>query len=220
MDDGWPCWAISNHDVPRAVSRWGGAGDGAFAAQLVALVCSLRGSVCLYQGEELGLSEAQVPFELLQDPYGKAFWPNFKGRDGCRTPLPWRDADAGGFTSGQPWLPVPAEHRARSIAAQQADADSVLQHVRRFLRWRRASAALVQGTIDFLHTDEPVLAFLREHDGQRVLVVFNLSSEPRRWTLPEGMVATALEGHGLTGATLDADTLALPGRGSWFGALA
>ncbi|WJI14323.1 alpha-glucosidase family protein [Pseudoxanthomonas winnipegensis] len=220
MDDGWPCWAISNHDVPRAVSRWGGAGDDAFAAQLVALVCSLRGSVCLYQGEELGLSEAQVPFELLQDPYGKAFWPNFKGRDGCRTPLPWRDADAGGFTSGKPWLPVPAEHRARSIAAQQADADSVLQHVRRFLRWRRRHPALVLGTIAFLQTDEPVLAFLREHEDQRVLVVFNLSAQAQRWTLPEGLAATALEDHGLPGAPLEGRTLALPARGSWFGVVA
>src|SRR5690606_34169622 len=90
MTEGWPCWAISNHDVQRAVTRWGGADAGPdFAKMLVALVCSLRGSVCLYQGEELGLPEAEVPFEALQDPYGVAFWPNFKGRDGCRTPMPW-----------------------------------------------------------------------------------------------------------------------------------
>ncbi|MET0813627.1 MAG: alpha-amylase family glycosyl hydrolase, partial [Pseudoxanthomonas sp.] len=94
MSEGWPCWAISNHDVQRAVTRWGGAtASDTFAKQLVALVCWLRGSVCLYLGEELGLGEADVPYEALQDPYGKTFWPNFKGRDGCRTPMPW-DASA------------------------------------------------------------------------------------------------------------------------------
>jgi len=220
MVDGWPCWAISNHDVPRAVSRWGGAGDDAFAAQLVALVCSLRGSVCLYQGEELGLSEAEVPFELLQDPYGKTFWPNFKGRDGCRTPLPWRDADAGGFSTGQPWLPVPAEHRARSVAVQETDPDSVLQQVRRFLAWRRRHPALMRGGIRFIDTPEPILAFIREGEGQCVLVVFNLSVAQVQWSLPEGFDATPLAGHGLREASLQAGVVSLPGRGSWFATLA
>ena len=71
---------------------------------------SLRGSVCLYQGEELGLDEADIAFEDLRDPYGVAFWPSFKGRDGCRTPMPWDDSDTAGFTTGLPWLPIPAEH--------------------------------------------------------------------------------------------------------------
>jgi len=220
MDEGWPCWAISNHDVPRAVTRWGGAGDAAFAAQLVALVCSLRGSVCVYQGEELGLSEAEVPYELLQDPYGKAFWPNFKGRDGCRTPMPWQALPGGGFTAGVPWLPVPAEHVQRSVATQEADPDSVLQQVRRFLAWRRRHPALVRGDIRFLDTPEPVLAFVREGEGQALLVVFNLSAAPVQWPLPEGMKATTVVDHGLRAATLEAGTLSLPGRGSWFATLA
>ena len=73
-----------------------------FARQLVALVCSLRGSVCLYQGEELGLPEADVPYDKLRDPYGIAFWPNFKGRDGCRTPMPWTGAADAGFSPAEP----------------------------------------------------------------------------------------------------------------------
>jgi alpha-glucosidase len=110
--EGWPCWAISNHDVRRAVTRWGTATRPAmrFAQQLVALVCSLRGSVCLYQGEELGLREADVPYEALQDPYGMAFWPNFKGRDGCRTPMPWDAIDAGRLHRRQPVAAVAAAH--------------------------------------------------------------------------------------------------------------
>src|SRR5690606_8402568 len=121
----------------------------------------------LYQGEELGLPEADVPFEALRDPYGVAFWPNFKGRDGCRTPMPWSDDEHGGFTAATPWLPVSDPHRARSVEAQAPDPGSVLNATRAFLRWRREQPALVHGNIHFLDTPEPILAFVRESDAQR-----------------------------------------------------
>jgi len=183
MPHGWPCWAVSNHDVVRAVSRWGHGGpDPPLARQLVALVCSLRGSVCLYQGEELGLTEAEVPYEALQDPYGIAFWPNFKGRDGCRTPMPW--SEDGGFSAHTPWLPIPEAHRAMSVVAQESDAQSVLNAVRRFLGWRKDQPALRTGDITFLEAPEPLLAFVRREAGQSLLVVFNLSERQVEWTMP------------------------------------
>lgn len=221
MAEGWPCWAISNHDVSRAVTRWGGPSPApALASQLVALVCSLRGSVCLYQGEELGLPEADVPYEALQDPYGITFWPNFKGRDGCRTPMPWRDGMHGGFTDGAPWLPVPAEHRARNVEAQDAAADSPLNLVRGFLRWRKAHPALVAGDIRFIDAPEPVLAFTRGQDGQQVLVVFNLSARDCAWTLPQGLAPTAIDTHGLLAGHLDGGVLHLPGHAVFYATLA
>ena len=74
----------------RVMTRWGGANPPEDLAKvLLALLLSMRGTVCIYQGEELGLTEADIPFEKLQDPYGIVFWPVFKGRDGCRTPMPW-----------------------------------------------------------------------------------------------------------------------------------
>ena len=221
MTDGWPCWAVSNHDVQRAVTRWGGANPGPdFARMLVALVCSLRGSVCLYQGEELGLPEADVPFEALQDPYGVTFWPNFKGRDGCRTPMPWDGSALAGFTVGKPWLPVPAEHRALSVEAQDADRDSVLNATRRFLRWRGQQPALRHGSIRFVDTDEPLLAFVREGDGQRILAVFNLAAAPAAMPLPAFAIdVTPLDGHGFACAGRNARELALPAYGAWYGAL-
>jgi alpha-glucosidase len=219
MLEGWPCWAISNHDVRRAVTRWGdGSHDAAHARQLVALVCALRGSVCLYQGEELGLSEADVPYEQLQDPYGIAFWPTFKGRDGCRTPMPWRDAPHAGFTTGTPWLPVADAHRACSVAAQDADPDSVLNAVRAFLHWRRAQPALVLGSITFLDAPEPVLAFVREHAGARTLVAFNLSGAPVTCTLPIE-TARALDAPGISAGRIEHGRLELPARGALFAAL-
>ena len=217
MVDGWPCWAISNHDVQRAASRWGGAGaSDAFAAQLVALVCSLRGSACLYQGEELGLGEADVPYEAIQDPYGKTFWPNFKGRDGCRTPMPWDDSDNAGFSAAPAWLPIPAEHRARSVSRQDHAPGSVLNAVRRFLRWRTTQPALQRGDIRFLDAPEPVLAFVRGDGDDALLVVFNLSTAAVHWTIPAGIDAQPLDGHGLVAGRLDGPVLHLPACGVFY----
>ena len=220
MAEGWPCWAISNHDVERAASRWGGAQAGpTFAKQLVALVCSLRGSVCLYQGEELGLGEAQVPYEALQDPYGKTFWPTFKGRDGCRTPMPWDGTASAGFSSGAPWLPIDAAHRALSVATQDAQPDSTLNATRHFLQWRKTLPALEVGDIRFLETAEPLLAFERRADGQRLLVAFNLSDQPLQWALPAGLRAQPIDAHGLLTGQLGDGVLHLPGQGVFYAAI-
>lgn len=185
IGDGWACWAFSNHDVVRHVSRWGLTEAGARC--VAALLLSLRGSVCLYQGEELGLTEAEVPRELLQDPYGIRFWPRFKGRDGCRTPMPWvSDNGHGGFTQGRPWLPVAGEHLARSVAAQQADPDSLLAFYRAMIAFRSTEPALAKGAFRLLGAADGVLAFVRSHAGRQVLCAFNLSDAPRRFDLPPG----------------------------------
>lgn len=214
VGDGWPCWAVSNHDVARAVSRWGGDAAGpAFATLLTALVCSLRGSVCIYQGEELGLTEAQVPFEQLRDPYGIAFWPTFKGRDGCRTPMPWSDDAHGGFSTVAPWLPVPPSHLRLSVAAQEADPGSALHAFRRFMAWRRTQPALRWGGVRFIDTAEPVLAFVRELDGEAVLAAFNLGAAPVALGLPGLEAAQVLPGHGAREGRVEAGRLLLPAHG-------
>ena len=216
MHEGWPCWAISNHDVERVLSRWGNGDKSArLAGLLTAMVCSLRGSVCVYQGEELGLTEADVPFEALQDPYGIAFWPNFKGRDGCRTPLPWDDSPQAGFTSGTPWLPVPMDHRALAVARQERDPQSALHGFRRFMQWRSTQPALRRGDIRFVDAPEPVLAFTRSDEGQTVLALFNLGAEPVDFGLPFGQVQL-LDGHGLTAGTVNGARVHLPGHALLF----
>jgi len=217
MTRGWPCWAISNHDVQRAVTRWSGDGAGhGFAEQLVALVSSLRGSVCLYQGEELGLDEADIAFEDLRDPYGIAFWPSFKGRDGCRTPMPWDDSDTAGFTTGLPWLPIPASHRARSVAVQETDPGSTLHAVRTFLRWRASQPALVDGDIRFLDAAEPVLAFERMHEGSRLLAVFNLSAAEATFAVAGERSCNPVDAPGVQAGTLADGCVQLPPHGVFF----
>jgi alpha-glucosidase len=217
MTQGWPCWAISNHDVERVLTRWGrGQSSSQLANLLTAMVCSLRGSVCVYQGEELGLTEAELPYEALQDPYGIAFWPQFKGRDGCRTPMPWTDTRDAGFSAGTPWLPVPDEHRALAVTRQEADPDSVLNGFRRFMRWRHAQPALRWGDIQFIDAAEPVLAFTRSLDGQTLAVFFNLGAAPVELALPMQGDMQIIEGHGLAQGQRDGDRLLLPAYGAWF----
>ncbi|HJR72817.1 MAG TPA: alpha-glucosidase family protein [Luteimonas sp.] len=220
LDEGWPCWALSNHDVRRAITRWGGAdASPALAKLLNAMLCSLRGSVCVYQGEELGLGEAEVPFEALRDPYGIAFWPNFKGRDGCRTPMPWTDDAHGGFSAGEPWLPLPESHLRMSVAEQERGSDSPLNAFRDFLRWRKTQPALVHGSIRMLDTPEPVLAFVREHAGDKILAAFNLSGEAVDVELPS-LEMQLLDVHGLASGECADGRLSLPAHAVVFACVA
>ena len=183
--EGWACWAFSNHDVPRHASRWQLTDQ---AARLfTTFMMRLRGSACIYQGEELGLPEADVPFEDLQDPYGIRFWPAFKGRDGCRTPMVWEASNQnGGFTAGHPWLPVFHDHLHRNASAQEQDPAAILHHYRRAIAFRHAYPALRKGTLTELGSENTILHFKREHEGQTVFCAFNLSGDPEVMPMPEG----------------------------------
>ncbi|OBQ83425.1 MULTISPECIES: alpha-glucosidase [unclassified Mesorhizobium] len=216
--DGWSCWAFSNHDVMRVASRWAAneVDPSAYLKVISALLMSLRGSVCIYQGEELGLGEAELNFEDLQDPYGIRFWPEFKGRDGCRTPMVW-DAAAknGGFSTAKPWLPVPGKHLAQAVNVQQGDPSSLLEHYRRFLAFRRQHPALGKGEIDFIESDGDTVAFTRREGNERIACVFNLGSKPAEVDLGKGALQP-LPGHGFSGQG-GSGPIRLGGYGAWFG---
>ena len=221
LTDGWPCWAISNHDVKRVLSRWGDdAPTPALAKLLTALVASLRGSVCIYQGEELGLPEADVPYEQLQDPYGIAFWPNFKGRDGCRTPMPWSDANGAAFSSGTPWLPIPDSHRALAVSRQEADPESVLHGFRAFMRWRKQHRALRTGTVKFHDAPDPLLVFERRDGSDALLVAFNLGAAPQRYAVPAGMKLEALAAPGPANGRIAQGQIELPPHSAVYATMA
>ena len=218
---GWASWSVGNHDAIRVMTRWGGDNPSPALAKLVlAMQLSLKGTPCLYQGDELALTEADVPFELLQDPYGITFWPEFKGRDGCRTPMPWTaEAPNAGFTTGTPWLPVAAPHIAVAASLQDADQDSPLNFARRLIAWRRQTPQLTRGDIVFFDAPEPVLALRRDLAGHPgVVAVFNLGPDPVEFDLPQVAGAAAMGGHGLHGSVLGTK-VALPAFGGWFGTL-
>ncbi len=185
----WPCVSFCNHDIVRTVTRFGGGRDGdpRLAKLMLALLFSLRGTVLLYQGEELGLPEVDLERHQLRDPVGDLYYPVAKGRDGCRTPMPW-DADAPqmGFTTGTPWLPLGAAHRPLAVSRQEADPDSTLAFAREFLRRRRGSRALRLGAIEVLETPAPILAFARTSGSERVTCRFNLSGKASGGLAPFG----------------------------------
>lgn len=181
---GWACWAYSNHDVVRHITRWNLS---AYAAKAYAtLLMCLRGSVCLYQGEELGLPEAEIAFEDLQDPYGKEFWPEFKGRDGCRTPMVWQaDNGTGGFSTGKPWLPVPAAH-LHLAPTEQRGRDSLLAHYRAAIALRHTWAALAKGVQSGLEAQGNLLTFTRQIGAEEIFCAFNLGDGEVSVRVPAG----------------------------------
>ncbi len=184
--EGWACWAFSNHDVKRHPTRW----NLSPAAQrlFVTMMMCLRGSVCIYQGEELGLPEADVAFDDLQDPYGIEFWPEFKGRDGCRTPMVWEPSNAhGGFsTAPRTWLPVSHEHMHMSVGQQEDDPGALVHHYRRAIAFRAAHVALIKGDHDAVTSKGDIVYFTRSHDGEDIFCAFNLSDSPSEFALPKG----------------------------------
>jgi alpha-glucosidase len=185
-ESGWPCWSFSNHDVIRHMTRWApySASPADLARQAIALILTLKGSVGLYQGEELGLPEADILYEELTDPRGLRFWPEDKGRDGCRTPMPWHAAlPHAGFTAGTPWLPVKHVAAALSVDTQDNVAHSTLNYYRQILAWRKTHPALKTGDMAFFDCEEPVLAFSRHAGNKDLICIFNLSPDPRSVTL-------------------------------------
>jgi alpha-glucosidase len=195
--EGWPSWAFSNHDAPRVVSRWLGARDrDAFARQAMLLLVALRGNIFLYQGEELGLPQADVPFERLQDPEAILNWPETLGRDGARTPMPWaaREVQAG-FSSGEPWLPIDPAHLPLAVDRQEADPASVLHLTRHLIALRKRHPALRTGSIRPVDVPPPLLGF--ERGEGRLLCVFNLGEATVHWPVPAGWRVIEQVGDGL-----------------------
>jgi alpha-glucosidase len=171
--NGCPCWSFSNHDVIRHATRWEEHGTTeALAKQCIALLAGFQGSLCLYQGEELGQTETDILYSELTDPPGFKFWPDYKGRDGCRTPMVWDASDQAGFSTATPWLPIKPPQKARNVAGQGAD--SVLATYRAVLAFRKSSPALRDGKTRFLNLPEPILGFLRDD----LMCLYNLSPNP------------------------------------------
>ena len=220
------CWSFSNHDVERAASRWlpPGADPDRFNALLAALFAALPGTLCLYQGEELALPNATLEHGQLRDPFGITYWPEFQGRDGSRTPMPWSaDAVNAGFsTSRDPWLPVVEAHRPLAIDRQERQPGSPLDIWRQALRVRRNHAALTAGAVEAVEDKGNVLAFERTADGESLLAVFNLADEPAEFSLKRQPRLVPLDLPRPPGApapevTADARTLVLPPLSAFLG---
>lgn len=188
-ETGWPSWTFSNHDAPRAISRWASEENRKrFADLSILLLASLRGNIFIYQGEELGLPQAHVPFDKLQDPEAITNWPQTLGRDGARTPMPWRhNARNAGFSTGDPWLPVDQRHNDLAVDLQDGDPASTLSFARRAIALRRENRTLREGDLRFFgETDDRLAIFQRGSGSDALLCAFNLSAGTLDWQLPAG----------------------------------
>ncbi|QEA38887.1 DUF3459 domain-containing protein [Pistricoccus aurantiacus] len=221
-DNTWPCWSLSNHDVVRSASRW----SEPRALLALTLLCSLRGSLGFYQGEELGLPEAELAFEDLRDPFGINLWPEIKGRDGSRTPMPWDAGVNSGFSaSSEPlWLPIDPRHPRLTVEAQENDPYSLLTQVRQLLHLRTAEETLRRGEQHLLPPDtlpENVFALLRTLGERRLLCLANLGREQAHCIEPAALVEEVQDWHPLhlpepIAAQRTDDTLLLaPGKAAW-----
>ncbi len=176
----WPTYAISNHDQSRHATRWGP--ERARAAAF--LLLTLRGVPVLYAGEEIGMVDAD-PSILPDPPFDRA------GRDGYRTPMQWDTSPAGGFTHGAPWLPL-VDPDARNVASQASQPASLLSLYRDLIAARRSSPALGRGTHrSFFRVAPDVLAWLREAEDDRVLLLLNVGDQSRSCRLPLAELGTA-----------------------------
>lgn len=204
--DATPTWAYSGHDLSRPVTRYGGGAAGVARARALALVmCALPGAVCLYNGDELGLPDVDLPDELLQDPLWSRCGRTERGRDAYRVPLPWEGGPPGyGFTSGAPWLPMPAEYGLASVAEQLEDTESTLSLFRRAIELRRAHGGVTDTTLEWFGAPEGCLAFRRS--GSTLVCALNTSDVPV--PLPPGDILLA------SGPLLDGDLLP-PDTAAW-----
>jgi alpha-glucosidase len=175
---------LGNHDKPRIATRVGQAQ----ARVAAVLLLTLRGTPTIYYGEELGMENAVIPPNQVQDP-GELNQPGLGlGRDPERTPMPWDGSALGGFTTGRPWLPLGADTVVRNVAAQAADPASMLALYRALTALRRGSRALTAGRLEAVAAESNVLRFLRLHDAERVQVLLNLGHEPCRISCEPGRV--------------------------------
>lgn len=201
--EGWPSWAFSNHDAPRAVTRWSEPHNQDQVGRLMMLLLTaLRGNAFIYQGEELGLPQGEVAFEDLLDPEAIANWPHTLGRDGARTPMPWvSDSHNLGFScSAKTWLKLDPAHGALAVNQQDGDPSSMLTYTRQLLALRRSYQPLIRGDLRIMEAPDEMVAFVRSHGGQEVLCAFNLSSDEIAWSPTQDWAkATVMASEGAVG---------------------
>jgi alpha-glucosidase len=170
---GWPNYVLGNHDQHRLATRVGGRDQARVAAMLL---LTLRGTPFIYNGDELGIENVDIPQHLVQDPQGK----NLPGytRDVTRTPMQWDDSPHAGFSTAEPWLPLAHDYAAYNVKTEQTDPTSILNLYHRLLGYRRITPALIEGSYFSLdYTPENCFTYIREIEGQRRLIALNFSTD-------------------------------------------
>ena len=177
--EGWPCWVLSNHDVVRAITRFG---NNVFKAKIAALfLLTQKGTPFIYYGEEIGMKDKRLPRKSIQDPVGKRYWPFHPGRDGQRRPMQWNGSCQAGFSSHETWLPLHQEYLHSSVESQQNDSKSLLDFYRNLILLRNKDTVLRLGDCEYLPVEVPtVLCYMRKYVGEYRLILLNFSRRSTR----------------------------------------
>lgn len=184
-ENAWPNNVLNNHDTPRSATRYHAPDNDEKLKVAAAMLLTLRGTPYLYYGEEIGMRDVHVKRSELQDPVGKRYWPLPVGRDGCRSPMQWTAETGAGFSSSKPWIKLHPNHMVRNVSTQHANPDSLLNFYKALMKMRKENLALRRGSFRTL-TVEPkdVWVYLREGEGQTLLVALNFAARERTVHLP------------------------------------
>jgi alpha-glucosidase len=180
----WPNWVMGNHDNPRIATRVG-VPQARIAAMLL---LTLPGTLTIYYGEEIGMTDVLILAEEVQDPAEKNQPGIGMGRDPERTPMTWDSSGMAGFTFGWPWLPISADHTTVNVEVQERNEASILNLYRRLLALRRAHSVLVNGTVRSIAVSGNTLTYERVAENERVLILLNFSNSQVRTATEAGIV--------------------------------
>jgi alpha-glucosidase len=185
----WPNYMLNNHDVKRSASRYGQKKDDERLKVAAAILLIIRGTPFLYYVEEIGMREAKLKRTQILGPVGLRFWPFYKGRDGCRTPMQWNQEVNAGFTPGKPWLPLHTNWQKRNMKSQAKDSGSLLNFYKELIALRRSEEGLVKGDIHFLQdVSKKVMAYERRFLDQKARIYLNFSDKPQAIGMLKGAI--------------------------------
>ena len=182
----WPNYVLNNHDVKRSASRYSQGEDDERLKVAAAMLLTLRGTPFLYYGEEIGMREVKLTRGQILDPVGQRFWPFYKGRDGCRTPMQWSSGKNAGFSSDSPWLPLHPDWPDRNVENHEKGPESLLNFYKGLIALRKSEPVLLKGSLEFLE-DMPsgMMAYRRELDARNAWIYLNFGQNIRRVAVPE-----------------------------------
>ena len=200
---GWNSLFLSNHDLPRSVSRFGD--DGKYrkesAKMLATMIHGMQGTPYIYQGEELGMTNVQFDIEDYRDiellnVYKERIEAGYteeevmrsiyaKGRDNARTPMQWNESANAGFTSGTPWIRCNPNYTMINAEEELVDQDSIFHYYRKLVKLRKTEPILTEGRyIPVLEEDENIFAYIRESEEEKLLVLCNFRGKEAVYDLP------------------------------------
>ena len=205
-------FVLSNHDNPRAIDRYGD-GDLEVGKLLAVMLLTVPGAPFIYYGEEIGMVTTEpTSIDQVQDPVGRRYWPVNKGRDGERTPMQWTGGANAGFTTGEPWLPIPESSAERNVERERLDPSSLLRVYQSAIALRREHRALRRGRYAPIDAPDGVLAYRRSDGSGDFAVVINTANEARRVELPACSEPEVALSTSSVPATTDGCALAIAAR--------